>query len=107
MTQMLPLGQYGGKIFLQTYDGQHFVTAENGGGSTIVANRTAASVWETFTIISHDGKPDGSPIVNGSKIALQTFNCQYYICAENGGGGEINATRFKDLEWETFKVQFV
>ena len=99
--------EYGGKISLQTSDGKHYVQAVNGGGAGLSANPTGANQWETFTIISHDGKPDGSPIINGSKVALQTFNCQHYICAENGGGGEINATRFKDLGWETFTVKFL
>lgn len=42
--------QYGGNISLQTYDGAHYVCAENGGGDKLVANRKEARQWETFTI---------------------------------------------------------
>jgi len=36
-------------VSLKTSNG-NFVTAENGGGSTVVANRTAIGAWETFVL---------------------------------------------------------
>jgi len=44
------LVQNGDKISLQTYDSKHYVCAEDGGGRELVANRTEAHEWETFTV---------------------------------------------------------
>lgn len=40
--------QDGDRVALQTWDGQHWVCAESGGGREAVANRTAPGAWETF-----------------------------------------------------------
>ena len=46
--------KYGDYISLRTFDVQHYVCAENGGGSTVVANRTEANEWETFRLIDRN-----------------------------------------------------
>lgn len=40
----------GDKLSLLTYDGAHYLCAENGGGQGISANRTSPEAWETFTV---------------------------------------------------------
>lgn len=42
--------------------------------------------------------------IDGARIALKTDN-GHYLCAENGGGGEVNATRNSAGGWETFTVE--
>jgi hypothetical protein len=42
-------------------------------------------------------------LVDGSRVALRTDNSNY-VCAEGGGGGEINATRTQAGAWETLTV---
>jgi len=94
------------KLKLKTYDGAHFVCAENG-GRELVANRTEAHQWETFKIIGPNGKIDGSAVRNGDKISFQTYDGTHFVCAENGGGQELIANRTEAHQWETFTVQFV
>lgn len=42
--------------------------------------------------------------VNGAKVAFRTGNGKY-LCAEGGGGGEVNATRDAAGGWETFTLE--
>ncbi len=37
-------------------------------------------------------------------VALRTYNGKF-LCAEGGGGGEVNATRDANLQWETFLLE--
>ena len=37
-------------------------------------------------------------------IQLRTYDGQRYVCAENGGGGAVNATRTWAAQWETFRL---
>ena len=39
-------------------------------------------------------------------IHLRAYNGQY-VCAEDGGGGEVVANRDKAQEWETFTVELI
>jgi hypothetical protein len=43
------------------------------------------------------------PLIDGVKIALKTDN-GHVVCAEDGGGGTVNATRTAAGPWETFTV---
>lgn len=97
---------FGGSISLKTYNGIHFVCAEDGGGKGLIANRTEAHQWETFKVIGPNGKIDGSPVSNGDKISLQTYDNKHFVCAESGGGQGLVANRTEAREWETFTVQF-
>jgi len=97
---------FGGNLSLRTYDGKHFICAENGGGRELIANRTSADIWETFKIVGPNGKTDGSLVQNGDKISFQTYDGTHYVCAEGGGGRELVANRTEAHEWETFTVQF-
>lgn len=42
--------------------------------------------------------------INGVKVALRTDSGQY-LCAEGGGGGEVNASRSQVGGWETFTLE--
>jgi len=70
-----------------------YVCAVGGGGSEIVANRTAAGLWETFGLIA----------LGNDWVALQASNGMY-LCAEGGGGREVVANRTTIGEWERFKL---
>jgi hypothetical protein len=76
-----------------------YLQALNGGGGSLKAAGAAEGSWETFTIIKV-GDPNGV-IGNGDEIALQSAQ-GYYVVAENGGGGVVNADRTSIGAWETF-----
>ena len=40
----------GSQVALRTWNGANYLTAENGGGAEVVANRTAIGPWEIFTL---------------------------------------------------------
>jgi hypothetical protein len=90
-------------INLKTYDGTHFWCAENGGGGQVDATRTSAAQWETWEMVEISGLV---PITNGSKVHLRTYDEMHFLCAENGGGGQVDATRTWAQEWETFTVVY-
>ncbi len=83
----------GDSVQFRTWDGIHYVVAENGGApqgtppppGRIYANREAAGAWETFTIWRADG--GSGPIGNNTQISLQSSG-GYYVCAEGGGAPE-------------------
>jgi len=87
-------------VSLKTSNG-NFVTAENGGGSTVVANRpvgTAVGQWETFGLID----------LGNNTVVLQTFD-GHFVTAENGGGSTsagqpqpVVANRTQVGAWEKF-----
>ena len=78
----------------------HIVSAEGGGGSLIIANRTAIGPWESFTNVAGVG----------GRTAIRTIT-GHYACAEGGGGLNhyvaFNATRVSPGDWESFKVEFI
>ena len=89
------------KLTLRTAVGGQFVTAEQGGGAAVNADRAAASTWETFTLYDLNG---GS-LQSGDLVSLQSLD-GHFVCAEGGGGAGsvVNATRVTPLDWETFRV---
>ena len=46
---------------------------------------------------------NGGDLQDGDAIQLAAFNGQY-VCAENGGGGVVNANRPAAQDWETFII---
>src|SRR4051812_49294431 len=80
-----------------------YLSAENGGGSVLNANRPWLRDWETFYPEKIAGQ-SGDAIVTGDSVHFRTINGNY-ICAEGNGGGEVNATRPAAAEWETFRLQ--
>lgn len=88
-------------IQLKTSDGNHFVCAENGGGSGVSASRRWAAEWETFRVAPRSG----STVRTGQPVNLVTSDGMHYLCAENGGGREVVANRTVPLQWETFVLE--
>ncbi|CAF2504829.1 unnamed protein product [Rotaria sp. Silwood2] len=80
-------------IALRSNANGKFVCAENAGKSSLIANRDAASSWETFELISLDG----------NNVALKSHANGKYICAENAGNGPLIANRSQISSWETFR----
>jgi len=90
-------------IHLKTYDGVHYLCAENGGGGPINATRSWAAQWETFRMIPSQG----GTVKSDTPVNFSTYDGTHYVCAENGGGGEVNATRQAASIWETFSIHRV
>jgi len=86
-------------LTLRTAVAGQFVTAENGGGGAVNANRAVAAGWETLTLVDLNG----GALQSGDLVNLQTLN-GHFVSAENGGGGVVDATRTAALDWETFRV---
>lgn len=96
-------------IQIKTANG-NYIVAEQGGGSTVKADRTTPRAWEHFQIkkvegSSHTNSQDTMQINDGNIVALKAFNEQY-VCAENGGGGIVNANRDIVGDWESFTIIF-
>lgn len=86
-------------LTLRTAVGAQYVSAENGGGGALTANRAAASTWETFTLYDLNG----GTLQSGDLVALGSLD-GHFVCAEDGGGGSVNATRTDAQDWESFRV---
>ena len=82
-------------------DNGHYLCAETGGGRELIANRTTTGPWESFAVERADQM--SAPLMGGDRIMLRTANGQY-LCAENGGGGEVVANRVTAGPWETFTI---
>jgi len=65
----------GGNIALLAAVNGKYVTAENGGASPLIANRTGVGSWETFTEFD----------AGNGNIALRAMNNGKYVTADNGG----------------------
>jgi hypothetical protein len=76
---------------------KRYVSANNGGGSSIHANRNALGPWETFW-------PEHQPGGSGSFYSLKTVDGGHYVTAESGGNDVMNANRTGVGAWETFDV---
>jgi hypothetical protein len=87
-------------VKLKTYDGVHYVSARNGGGSDINAEATAGGYEETFSLVD----VNGGLLMSGDEVYLQTMEGQY-ITADNGGGGDVYAVHFAPIGWERFTIE--
>ena len=87
-------------VTLRTIVASQYVTAENGGGGDVHANRAAASGWETFSLADLNG----GDLVSGDLVTLATSDGAHFVSAENGGGGVVDAIRAAAVDWETFRV---
>lgn len=93
----------GSKVHLRTSNNAHYFCAEGGGGGQLNATRRQPAEWETFEIIAPDSAL-GLPITDGQNVRLQCSN-GFFVCAEGGGGREVNATRRSADSWETFVIE--
>jgi hypothetical protein len=71
-----------------------YVTAENGGNRSLIANRTAIGPWEQFDQIS----------LPGGYIALRSHANGRLVTAENAGRLPLIANRTAIGPWEKFKL---
>jgi hypothetical protein len=78
-------------------DGGFFVVAELGGGDAVNANRTAAGIWETFTLIDLDG----ASLDDGDAVAFRTYDELHYL---HGQIDDINAISVSIGSEEIFTI---
>ena len=83
-------------VNLKTHNGM-FITAENGGNGTIVANREKAREWETFTIVDLNQ----GLLMSGDQVHLKTYSRNSYVSASGNG---LNASKSKPAQAETFTI---
>ncbi|HEX4460704.1 MAG TPA: GDSL-type esterase/lipase family protein [Polyangia bacterium] len=81
-------------ISLRAHANGMYVTAENAGASSLIANRTAIGTWETFDELDQG---------NGN-IALRAHANNLYVTAENDGKSSLIANRTAIGLWETFQL---
>ena len=81
-------------ISLRALANGDYVTAENGGGSALIANRTAIGYWEQFDEIDEG---------NGA-IALRAHANGLFVTAESAGAQPLIANRTVVGAWETFQL---
>ncbi|MEY9861717.1 hypothetical protein ABH935_007360 [Catenulispora sp. GAS73] len=81
-------------ISLRAHANGDYVTADNGGGSALIANRTAIGFWEQFDEIDQG---------NGA-IALRAHANGLIVTAENAGAQSLIANRTAVGAWETFQL---
>lgn len=78
----------------------HYVVAENNGGSHVNANRGAPGPWEHFTLIDHNG----GTLNHGDSISIQTGTGHYFQAGHNGGH-DVSAVAPHAHAWETFTIE--
>ena len=83
---------YGSIISLQANANKKFVTAENGGNSYLIANRTAVGAWEQFEVVN----------AGGGYVALKALVNNKYVVAENAGTTWLYSNRTAIGLWEKF-----
>ncbi len=81
-----------GRVAIRASNGK-YVSAENGGGTYLIANRTEALGWETFSVVHYPGW----------KISLRS-NRGGYVVAVSGGGGAVLATSSTVTENAKFTI---
>jgi beta-glucanase (GH16 family) len=87
-------------VYLRANNGD-YLSAENGGGSIVDANRVTPRDWETFKVL----KIGGSGVIQiGDQISLQTKPLGLYFSANNGGGSGLTADRTAVSGWEAFEL---
>ncbi len=70
------------------------VTAEAGGASALIANRTSLGLWETFDVIP----------VGTTQVAFRAHANGRYVCADRAGAAALIANRTAVGLWETFTI---
>ena len=81
-------------ISLRAHANGKYVTADNGGASPLIANRTAIGPWEQFDRID----------AGGGQIALRAHADNQYVTAGNAGAAPLIANRTAVGSWETFTL---
>ena len=81
------------------------VSAENGGGAGVRADRVEVHEWETFTL-----QQFATQTIDGGRVlpvfALRAHNGQYLSAEHQGGGGmHLTADRWAVADWEKFRFE--
>jgi GH25 family lysozyme M1 (1,4-beta-N-acetylmuramidase) len=82
------------QVALRARANNRFVTAENAGSSSLIANRTVAGQWEQFEQVD----------AGGGYIALRSNVNGRFVTAENGGALPLIANRTAIGPWERFRL---
>jgi hypothetical protein len=85
---------------LRTSDGAHYIVAEGGGGSAVLADRVNPGEWETFVVAALSGGPP----LDRDRVSLRTSNGRY-VQAAGGGGDAMAAAGAAEGPWETFTIE--
>jgi hypothetical protein len=91
----------GDAIALLAPDGL-YLQADQGGGGALLDIGFAPAAWETFTLVDRD-RPGGD-VKDGDHVALRSAS-GLYVCAELGGGADVNVNRESIGSWETFTLK--
>lgn len=84
----------GTQVQLMSTKLQKYLCPENGGGTTLVANRTSASGWETFRLWR----------VNESAFNFRVSNNQFLGLESQGAGNRLVANSDSPTDSETFQI---
>jgi hypothetical protein len=79
---------------VQAHTGR-YLSAHNGGGSWLLANRHEIRDWELFTMTAPPDKP--------GLVAVQALGGHLW-CAERGGGSWVTCSRIDIGPWEQFQL---
>jgi hypothetical protein len=94
----------GDRVAFLTADGTHYLQAVNGGGAGLRAGATAIGPQETFVIERASGAP--GVIRHGEPVLLRANDSSWYVTADGGGGGAVNANTTNRGAFETFMLLF-
>ncbi len=87
-------GSTGSVISLRAHANNDIVTADNGGASPLIANRTAIGTWEQFDLINNS---DGS-------VSFRAHANGDIVTADNAGASPLIANRTAIGTWEEFDL---
>ncbi|MFD4530426.1 xylosidase [Streptomyces sp. NPDC058470] len=89
------VNSYVGKtITLRAKANDAYVTADDAGAASLVANRTAVGPWEQFDVLD----------AGGGNIALRSHANDNFVTAENAGAKPLIANRTAIGSYETFQL---
>ncbi|MBC7658404.1 MAG: chitinase [Chitinophagaceae bacterium] len=98
-TSLIDAGALAISVNLKTVGTGQFLTAENGGGNVLNANRWGAQGWEEFKLIDKNG----GALQNGDFVYIRTVNGNY-LQVSNGWSTTLNASSSNADTWEMFSV---
>jgi hypothetical protein len=82
----------GTTVSLKAMANNKFVTAPNGGASSLIASATSVGTAEQFAVVD----------AGSGNIGLRALVNNQYVCAENAGASPLIANRTSVGPWETF-----
>jgi glucosylceramidase len=92
----------GHSLTLQTVVSHQYVSAANGGGGALTADRPQAQGWETFTLVDLNG----GDVESGDLVYVRCSDGSW-LSAANAGGAGLSAGATTPSTWETFVVERV